>query len=498
MDLTTSNIIISILALFIIIYAYNVYIKPIISNLIQGKTSIQSITEAFSSQYSSLSSSSSSSSSSSKSNLSNTVQFDTNTYLRDDNKPIILNNQISLPVIKYSNSMGSGSYEELVGEYFRKHIYPIQILQSPSNIDTLYKFINDDVDISFISEEVLARYIKRDCKYLTRLIADTFNINYNDTTKPMNNLDNPELLDRLYPQLNIEAIGVGFHIDFYLIVNNFSNIVEYMDIIKGKNIGVLADSYYYYIKTCSAYGIDKKIIDTFSTVEPNLESLIKNFKSNKYDGIFIVCHPKNKQLLKLSLDMKLRYIHIQKKLTLDSRNNPNNIAKNQQGTSSITPPSPPSLNTQAIYSQSLMNNLNTVNIVEDFNTLIKKYFQHITPRTVDLNKFHKSGNSYSYLETFSTRMILVIRKGKNNGIINGISNDKIEYLTRNYINNLEKMRNKIDIDNFDIKLNNFSSLEFNYEELVSFDKVIPLADGARKVYKDEGLVYYEEEDKCVV
>ena len=241
MDLTTSNIIISILALFIIIYAYNDYIKPIISNLIQGKTSIQSITEAFSSQYSSLSSSS-------KSNLSNTVQFDTNTYLRDDNKPIILNNQISLPVIKYSNSMGSGSYEELVGEYFRKNIYPIQILQSPSNIDTLYKFINDDVDISFISEEVLARYIKRDCKYLTRLIADTFNINYNDTTKPMNNLDNPELLDRLYPQLNIEAIGVGFHIDFYLIVNNFSNIVEYMDIIKGKNIGVLADSYYYYIK----------------------------------------------------------------------------------------------------------------------------------------------------------------------------------------------------------------------------------------------------------
>ena len=35
-------------------------------------------------------------------------------------------------------------------------------------------------------------------------------------------------------------------------------------------------------------------------------------------------------------------------------------------------------------------------------------------------------------------------------------------------------------------------------EEVSFDKVIPLADGARKVYKDEGLVYYEEEDKCVV
>jgi hypothetical protein len=58
------------------------------------------------------------------------------------------------------------------------------------------------------------------------------------------------------------------------------------------------------------------------------------------------------------------------------------------------------------------------------------------------------------------------------------------------------MRDKIDIENFAEKINNMSSLEFNYEELVSFDNAIPLADGARDVYKKEGLIYYEEDARC--
>ena len=137
-----------------------------------------------------------------------------------------------------------------------------------------------------------------------------------------------------------------------------------------------------------------------------------------------------------------------------------------------------------------MNDLNTPNIKNDFNSLVKKYFHHVTPRTVDLNKFHKSGNTYSYLETFSTRMILVIRES--------IPKERATYITRNYINNLEKMRDIIDREQFQIQLNNFSSIEFIYNELISFDKVIPLSDGARKVYKDEGLIYYKEDDRCLV
>jgi hypothetical protein len=230
-----------------------------------------------------------------------------------------------------------------------------------------------------------------------------------------------------------------------------------------------------------------------NNIEPTFETLSEKFIQNKYDGIFAVLHPKNLQLLKLSKNKKLRYIHIQKRAKMDSRNNLTNLQnlKNtQQGTGSIIPPPPPSGNTEAIYSQIVMDDLKTINIREDFNSLIKKYFQHIIPRAVDLNKFHKSGNTYSYLDTYSTRMILVIR--------DSIPKDRVEYITRNYIDNLEKMRNSIDKEYFDITINNFSSLEFTYNELISFDKVIPLAEGAKKVYKEEGLIYYADDARCVL
>ena len=79
--ITTHNILLLILSLMVIIYAYNDYIKPIIINLMNGKSFYTSITEAFltqenfTSQYSSLSP-----------GMSNSVDFDTNSYLRDSNK----------------------------------------------------------------------------------------------------------------------------------------------------------------------------------------------------------------------------------------------------------------------------------------------------------------------------------------------------------------------------------------------------------------------------
>ena len=461
----------------ILTYAYNNYIKPILINIMNGKSIKTTMTEAFTSQYSSLSPS-----------MSNTVEFDTNSYLRDKNKPIIVKNTIALPLINYCY-FTKGSYEYLVGNYFRRAIYPVKQSKCITNIEAIYKFINNEIDIAFISEELLSRYIKKDCRYLTRLLAKTFNIS-------QNKLEDEKTLGNLYPPINFSAIGVGFDRDFYLIANNFSNIVEFID-IKEKKIGILADSYYDYIKMCSAYGIDitdKSYNDT-QIIETELENLIDDFSENKYDAIFVVLHPKNKLLLEMSKNMKLRYIHIQKKPTLDSRNNLSNLINfdlnNQQGTTTedniLTPPT---LNQQEIYSKTLMDDLKTVNVRENFNSLIKKYFQHIKPRAIDLNKFHKSENKYTYLDTYSTRMILVIR--------NDIPKERVEYITQNYINNLEKMRNTIDMAEFNTKIDNFSSREFTYQELVSFDNTIPLSDGSRNIYKKEGLIYTEDDVRCKV
>jgi len=475
MQITTNNIILFILSFMILTYAYNDYIKPILINIMNGKSIKTTMTEAFTSQYSSLTPS-----------MSNTVEFDTNSYLRDKNKPIIVKNTIALPLINYCY-FTTGSYEYLVGNYFRRAIYPVKQSKCITNIEAIYKFINNEIDIAFISEELLSRYIKKDCRYLTRLLAKTFNIS-------QNKLEDEKTLGNLYPPINFSAIGVGFDRDFYLIANNFSNIVEFID-IKEKKIGILADSYYDYIKMCSAYGIDitdKSYNDT-QIIETELENLIDDFSENKYDAIFVVLHPKNKLLLEMSKNMKLRYIHIQKKPTLDSRNNLSNLINfdlnNQQGTTTEDNiMSPPTLNQQEIYSKTLMDDLKTVNVRENFNSLIKKYFQHIKPRAVDLNKFHKSENKYSYLDTYSSRMILVVR--------NDIPKERVEYITQNYINNLEKMRNTIDMEEFNTKIDNFSSREFTYQELVSFDNTIPLSDGSRNIYKKEGLIYTEDDVRC--
>ena len=467
-----TNIIIVFLILIILIYFYNDFITPYIkSKLFKNDINNTNDTndandtkqiEKFS-QYSSLTSQTPN-----KNFYNNTTQFDNNWYLRSEGKnksfdmPIISTNNMSLPVIRYG-FYDNGAYEYFVGEYFRHNIYPITIEKLNSNLDTIYKFINNDIDIAFINEELLTRYIKKDCKYLTNLIVNDLGLQNYDTTIQSN-------IDRLYPPINFSAIGIGFHQDFYLIVNNYSTINNFID-IKNKKIGILNDSYYYFTKLCVAYDINNtqdttksSSGTTYTVLEQELEDLISKFKSDKYDGIFIVSHPKNKQLLDLSLKIKLRFIHIQKKDNINSRNNLSQITELKYKDTKQT---------QTIE-----------NITTSFNTIIKQYFQYITPRSIDLNKFHKSGNLYSYLETYTTRMILVIR--------NDIPKEHIKYITQNYITNLAQMRDTIDKEQFQEQINNFSSLEFNYNELISFDNKIQLADGAKDIYKNEGLIYYKE------
>jgi len=471
----TETITIIILGLMLLIYTCNDYIIPFITGT---SASSNSLLEGFSSQYSSLLSSTSPTSGT---HSQQTAAFDTNWYLRDPHHAIIRNNHISLPVISYG-FYENGAYDNLIGTYFRHHVYPIELQQLATGLDTIYKFINGDIDLAFINEELLARFIKQDCKYLTRYIVDQLGLESYD-------LSLPENISRLYPTVNISALGVGYHVYPFLIVNNFSNITQFPDIQK-KAIGVLEDSYYYFMKIAAAYQLDISLLEI--TRHLHLEELLDKFRTGKYDGVFILAHPKNKQLLKLTLDIKVRFIHIQKHQSAeDARRNLVNLVPDQQGTNNKAPPPPPDMNRQQIYSQTLMDDLGSSgNPKENFNSMMRKYFQHLEPYTVNLNKFHKSGNMYSYLETYSTRMVLCIR--------DDIPSERARYITRNYIDNLNRVRDRIDREEFTPQLDNFSSTEFAYEELLGFDKVIPLSTGAREVYKEEGLVYYEDDTRCRV
>jgi TRAP-type uncharacterized transport system substrate-binding protein len=462
----------------LLIYTCNDYLLPLITG-----SKPNDLLESFTSQYSSLASSQGAGIPNNYKSATAATEFDTNWYLRDPNHAIIRNNKIALPVISYG-FYERGSYDDMVGTYLRHHVYPVELQQLATGLDTIYKFINGDIDMAFINEELLSRFIKQDCKYLTRYIIDQLGLESYDLSQPDN-------IARLYPTLNFSALGVGYHVNPFLIVNNFSNITQFLD-IQTKSIGVLEDGYYYFMKIAAAYQLD---ISPTSPLQikrhMHLEDLLNNFKTGKYDGIFILAHPKNKQLLKLTLDMKTRFIHIQKHQSIaDARSNLANLVPDQQGTNNKAPPPPPDMNRQQIYSKTLMDDLGTVNSKETFNGMMRKYFQHLEPLTIDLNKFHTTGNMYSYLETYSTRMVLCIR--------DDIPRERQAYITRNYVDNLNKLRDRIDREEFTPQLNNFSSLEFQYEELLGFDKVIPLAPGAKEVFKEEGLIYYEEDARCKV
>lgn len=487
--------------------------------------------ESFTSQYSSL-----------HPNLSNTVKFDTNYYLRESNKVIKINNHINLPIIKYALT-ANGTYESFVGKYFRKHIYPIEPVMVKSSLDIIYKFISGDIDIAFINEELLTRFIKRDCKYLTAIIKKDLGI-----TELIQ--DNEKLLDIIYPKLNISAIGIGYHQDFYLIVSNFSNIVNFPD-IKNKNVGVWSDSYYDFVKLCAAWGLNLVLInpdippDFNLTIEEDINELINKFTENKYDAIFIVCHPKNQNLLDLTLNNKIRLIHLQKRMEIGSKTPTSAIINSQQGSGggffNMPTNVDPKVNSVADFrkyysdeklagktrkeivelakSYDINSDLDTIfdnkqvageiansiykkyknqislhyNLVsnddkESFNEYIKKFYRYLFPRSVDLTKFYRVGNLQTYLETYSQRVVLIVR--------NEIPKTRIEYLTHNYISSLEKMRDNIDIEQYNIDINNISSDEFKYDELLSFNQVIPLNDGARSVYIKEGLIYTSEDNKC--
>ena len=101
----TTNIIIFILALLIIIYIYNDFIYPLIypsiAQVIEPYISnFPYLQKYFPNNTNTLHSNIEQFSQYNKTSLENTTQFDTNWYLRDPNKPIISSNHISLPVIR--------------------------------------------------------------------------------------------------------------------------------------------------------------------------------------------------------------------------------------------------------------------------------------------------------------------------------------------------------------------------------------------------------------
>jgi TRAP-type uncharacterized transport system substrate-binding protein len=336
-------------------------------------------------------------------------------YIDTSDPAVVQRNADEYPILRFS-LFDSNTYDVELYQYFRHKIYPCESVSTASNMQTLLQFQRNECDIAFVSEEQALRYHTGDCRLFNKEWSDAF--------------------PGVARQPNCSAIGIAYYEYMYVITrnNNKKNVLD--DVIKDR-IGICGDDYYYFTKLLSM--LDFEISNLRLTMTTQTNELIQKFNNNEIDVIFVVSHPKNRDLLDLSRNQQIKFIKY---------------------------------------------------VNDEIRMKQHQYLASAIIITEDLNRFYRYGNIFknSAYEVISIRTVLMVR--------NGIITKAIEFLVRNYIASLIKMRESIDRKNYSRQLNNFNIRDFNYEELVSMNVGIPLNPIANAIYKEEGLVVEEQILQC--
>ena len=346
---------------------------------------------------------------------------------------IVLTNPDELPVYRLGTAV-EGSYPQQMGLLFRKSIYPVDIITTSGGLDNIIKLINKELDIAFVDEELLLNFVGGEDKYITEYLKSR-KLQFTEEEKKQ-----------------IVYLASLYYQPFILITKQNSGILKWSD-LKGRKIGVLSalsnsNSHLHKLLAITDIEVNEEV----TVVEYNNQKSMINAFRNELDAIYFTSNQKNKALLDLSKEMKLRFIspriqQIQVGLSeeeLDKREE--NIKKRQD--------------------------------------LFKKQFSFIFPKALDLNYFYQNINMYSYLDTYATRMILVAKRD--------LDSSKINYMIRNLIKNLENLQLDINQYQYSEKLNNVVGDAFQFNELASAPLELDIHAGAVSVYEEKKLIKFEE------
>ena len=346
---------------------------------------------------------------------------------------IVLTNPDELPVYRLGTAV-EGSYPQQMGLLFRKSIYPVDIITTSGGLDNIIKLINKELDIAFVDEELLLNFVGGEDKYITEYLKSR-KLQFTEEEKKQ-----------------IVYLASLYYQPFILITKQNSGILKWSD-LKGRKIGVLSalsnsNSHLYKLLAITDIEVNEEV----TVVEYNNQKSMINAFRNELDAIYFTSNQKNKALLDLSKEMKLRFIspriqQIQVGLSEEEHDKrEENIKKRQD--------------------------------------LFKKQFSFIFPKALDLNYFYQNINMYSYLDTYATRMILVARRD--------LDSAKINYMIRNLIKNLENLQLDINQYQYNEKLNNVVGDAFQFNELASAPLELDIHAGAVSVYEEKKLIKFEE------
>lgn len=425
--------------------------------------------------------------------------FNNHYYLKDYNKPVIYKNYQNLPILKmntdfkYSNNnISRVTYNDKIINYMKSKIFPLEDISTLNSLDTIFKIINSEIDIGFINEEILLKYIHKN----TDLIQITeyykqLNLQLNI---PLNLQTNTILEDKNYQPINFSAIGSTYFMDMFFIGKPNDPLNRMSDIKSSITIGSTIEDSIFLKKIISAHQFTNPDIIKI-TIFQSRQKLIDTFMKDDINYLFLLCHPKDNYLKKLTKVIKVKFIHLKKNLniTFDNKNlNSDNENDNEliQDT----------MEAADFYEYVRSGNIDTTQLTdqdnilnygeekENFNTILKRYIPSIYPKVVNLNYFHTNDNMYSYLETYSIKMILVAN--------NKIRDNYIKTFTNNFINNLDEIKYKIVELDYNIQFENFNNYDFKFNELLVFHKDIPLHKYCKSIYENYGLIKFKENTTC--
>ena len=326
---------------------------------------------------------------------------------------LVLHSPQDYPIYKLGTAV-KDTYPVEFGSFMHKRIYPMTTEITGGSMDNINLLIAGKLDVAIVDEDLLLDLIAKN--------------------------------KRTGAELKIVGIAVLYEQPFLLISAQDRNVGKWED-IEGKVIGVLgksSNSYYHYMKLLAITNLSS-LVNT--KIYEDQEQMFSDFLNNKLDAFYITTNQKNKALLELSRNIKLRFI------------------------------SPIDFNKKLIDSSSPDNS-------SAYKDLLKKQFKLTIPKTVDLNYFYSSINTASYLNTIASRMILICRQD--------LPAKHVNYMVRNIVKELIPLQVNINQYLYDMKLNNVVTDAFIFDALASMTKEVDIHEGAKDYYKEVGLIRIED------
>jgi TRAP-type uncharacterized transport system substrate-binding protein len=341
---------------------------------------------------------------------------------------LVLHSPQDYPIYKLGTA-SKDTYPVEFGSFMHKRIYPMTTEITGGSMDNINLLIAGKLDVAIVDEDLLLDYLS---------------LSSSRTRNRTRNITNDEVS-------KIVGIAVLYEQPFLLISAQDRNIGNWED-IEGKVIGVLgksSNSYYHYMKLLAITNLSS-LVNT--KIYEEQEQMFSDFLNNKLDAFYITTNQKNKALLELSRNIKLRFI------------------------------SPIDFNKKLIDSSSTDNST-------AYKDLLKKQFKLTIPKTVDLNYFYSSINTASYLNTIASRMILIC--------LRDLPNEHVNYMVRNIVKELKSLQININQYLYDMKLNNVVTDAFIFDALASMTKEVDIHEGAKDYYKEVGLIRVEDSKTIV-